>query len=774
MAAVVVAAVVVTAGLVGEAVIVRCSAMASGRVRRGDDGRRFVVADVSPDHDTSYMADHLTSDALEALREGSEFEAKAAQGRDGKGEVPDAIWASYVAMANTDGGTILLGAKEEKNGSLTPLGIQDIARVQKQFWDLVRNPQKVSADILNNEDVREVTADGCADPLLLITVPAAPRHKKPLYVGTNYKTGVYRRGYEGDYLITDEEELRRMFAESRQETRDGRVLTRMRLSDLDSDSIERYRALVREAKSRPGDERDLTSFLRMVGAWGTDEETGQDGPTLAGVLMFGKIDVIYRVMPQYIVDYREHIGVASGRWSHRIQSLDAQVTGKWSGNLFDFYRLVREQLRQGLPDPFQLVGGRRVHETIVEDALREALTNTIIHADYAIGRAILIERFPDRFEFVNPGELRIPVHQVYEGGRSDCRNRNLQRMFQMMGEGEQGGTGYPTMLGAWREKHWWPPVLVERREMPEVILTLKMQSLFSADVQAELESRFGPEVAELPREAKLALEATVLEGAVTNMRLRVLADVDSTVAAGVLRRLVAGGFLEKRGERQHSSYVLPAVAVADAKTPLAIPALSDSERRTDVPTSSDTAGELHTNGRSSAHLPAETTEAAADSAHLNREVRTFADEVHTFGDGEVHTFDHEVHTVEPVTAPRDDAKSPGDAVMAVAGELPQAKRSDLAAKIGIPEADLATLLALPKVHLVRNSGKAQTKVVEDAILDALKNRFLTAVQVGALLDRHPSGINERYLRPLARAGRLELLYPETVNHPAQAYRKKSE
>lgn len=49
----------------------------------------------------------LEPNKLEEYREGNQLEAKAAQGG-----MPDTLWDSYSAFANTDGGCILLGVKE--------------------------------------------------------------------------------------------------------------------------------------------------------------------------------------------------------------------------------------------------------------------------------------------------------------------------------------------------------------------------------------------------------------------------------------------------------------------------------------------------------------------------------------------------------------------------------------------------------------------------------------------------------------------------------------
>ena len=74
-------------------------------------------------------------DDLRSKHEDYDFEVKSAQGRDGKGEVPKSIWESYSAMANTEGGVILLGAEEDKAGGLKVLGLQNIEKVHKSLWD---------------------------------------------------------------------------------------------------------------------------------------------------------------------------------------------------------------------------------------------------------------------------------------------------------------------------------------------------------------------------------------------------------------------------------------------------------------------------------------------------------------------------------------------------------------------------------------------------------------------------------------------------------------
>ena len=66
---------------------------------------------------------------LAGLSEAYDLECKAAQGRDGRGVVPDDFWKSYSAMANADGGVILLGVQEKPRGKFQAIGLDAAEQV---------------------------------------------------------------------------------------------------------------------------------------------------------------------------------------------------------------------------------------------------------------------------------------------------------------------------------------------------------------------------------------------------------------------------------------------------------------------------------------------------------------------------------------------------------------------------------------------------------------------------------------------------------------------
>ncbi len=94
-----------------------------------------------------------------------------------------------------------------------------------------------------------------------------------------------------------------------------------------------------------------------------------------------------------------------------------------------------------------------------------------------MGAGILrIEKHDDRLCFRNPGLLRLPIEQIYEGGNSKARNPRIQNMLRMVGFGENIGSGFPKIIAAWKETGWGEPELKNKIEVDEVELVLPVSA----------------------------------------------------------------------------------------------------------------------------------------------------------------------------------------------------------------------------------------------------------------------------------------------------------
>lgn len=135
---------------------------------------------------------------LGKYRENNCIEAKKALGG-----LPKSLWESYSAFANTFGGIILLGVEELGDRSLHAVGIDDPVYMLEQIWAILGDKNRISCNILSEQDVQIETVDG--KQILFINVPRAHRKDKPVYIGGDPFTGTYRRNGDGDYHCTKEQ-----------------------------------------------------------------------------------------------------------------------------------------------------------------------------------------------------------------------------------------------------------------------------------------------------------------------------------------------------------------------------------------------------------------------------------------------------------------------------------------------------------------------------------------------------------------------------------------
>ena len=397
---------------------------------------------------------------LDQYRENNRIEAKKALGG-----LPQSIWETYSAFANTLGGILLLGVEEYGDHSLHAVDLPDPDKLIKDFWDTVNNPEKVSVNILTDKHVQKQEVDG--KHIVVITVPKAERSDKPVYIGENPFSGSYRRNGEGDYKCT-KEEIQAMLRDASIKTQDMLILENMRLEVLDYDSLHRYR--IRMKNYRPGhvwEELDDEEFLYRLGAAGRSED-GKIHPTAAGLLMFGHEYEIVKEYPYYFLDYQERMD--DERWMDRIVS----TSGDWSGNVYDFYFRVYNKLTQDVKVPFKLEGGDRIDDTPVHKALREALANCLVNADYYGRQGLVIIKDRKGVTFSNPGNFRIDVEVAKSGGISDPRNGALIKIFNLVDIGERAGSGIPNIFSVWKKHGWIAPEITESFEPERITVRLLM------------------------------------------------------------------------------------------------------------------------------------------------------------------------------------------------------------------------------------------------------------------------------------------------------------
>jgi predicted HTH transcriptional regulator len=292
---------------------------------------------------------------------------------------------------------------------------------------------------------------------------------------------------------------------------------------------------------------DDDDFLLKLGAVGRGEDEKLH-PTAAGLLMFGFEYEITREYPHYFLDYQEHFG-SSLRWTDRITS----TSGEWSGNLFGFYYKAYNKIIQNpsIEIPFKIEKGSRIDDTPIHEALREALANCLINADYYGEGGVVIKNYTDKITFENPGTLRIKMEEAISGGISSPRNSALMKMFNLLGIGERAGSGLPSIFHVWKMQNWGNPQICERFDgIERISLFLPIKSTDNGEVPIKSTDK-------TEQQKKIIIEFLRGKQNVKSTDLLAVLDVKEERIKKLLQQLVAEKLIVAEGGNRNRTYRLP-------------------------------------------------------------------------------------------------------------------------------------------------------------------------------------------------------------------------
>ena len=276
----------------------------------------------------------------------------------------------------------------------------------------------------------------------VLAVQVYPSPSRPHYLkraGTD--TGVYVR-----VGSTNRRADREMIDGLRRYAR-GEVYDEQAMPEFDSEAIDFRAASESFAPVRKLKRSDLET-LRLVG-----EHQGRKVPTIGGMLLFGK-DREHCFPDAWIQAGRfrgldkTHIADSVEIRAYSVQSVEEAIAFIQKHTLHGIeIGAVRHKQRWNLPPV----------------AVREAIINSVVHADYGQrGAPIRVAIFNNRLEVENPGLLPfgLTVEDLYHG-ISKLRNRVIGRVFHELGLIEQWGSGIQRMAAACREAGLAAPALEE-------------------------------------------------------------------------------------------------------------------------------------------------------------------------------------------------------------------------------------------------------------------------------------------------------------------------
>ena len=134
-----------------------------------------------------------------------------------------------------------------------------------------------------------------------------------------------------------------------------------------------------------------------------------------------------------------------------------------------------------LPSEGRIVGEARRDGGPLYDGIREAIINSVTYSDFQTEGVLRIDRRDNEIILRNPGLLRISADRIYNGDFTHARNRNIQKMFRMIGYGDNIGSGFQKILAAWNTLGYLRPDLKELEDVKEVWLSLPLASSSKKD-----------------------------------------------------------------------------------------------------------------------------------------------------------------------------------------------------------------------------------------------------------------------------------------------------
>lgn len=292
-------------------------------------------------------------------------------------DLPANLFETICAMLNREGGDILLGVADD--GTVQGVDASRIEIIKTNLVSLSNNPNKLDPPFILFPQMYELEGKS----IIHIQVPSSSQMHKSAGV-------VYDRSNDGDFKVTQPQQIAEIYNRKRAHYTEGIIYPAVRFEDFKPELFPKIRNLISSNNSNhPWLSLNDVSMLQMAGLWKRDPQSGQEGYTLAAVLLLGKDEVIQSALPHYKIDALVR-KIDMARYDDReyIQT-----------NLIDAYDQLMAFTAKHLPDKFYMEGDQRI--SLRTKIFREVVANLIVHREYTNARPATFIIYKDRVETEN-------------------------------------------------------------------------------------------------------------------------------------------------------------------------------------------------------------------------------------------------------------------------------------------------------------------------------------------------------------------------------------
>ena len=420
-----------------------------------------------------------------------------------KAEVVGYICKEVIAFANTKGGTLYIGVSND--GSV--VGVKNTDQVMLQLNNMIRDSIKPDVTMFVGYETQHVNDKD------IIAVTIQKGTDRPYYLSSKglKPSGVYVRNGTSSDPATDTA-IRRMIKET------------------DGDSFESMRSL----------EQNLS--FETAGKQFEKQHIPFDAAKMQTLGMIST-DGIYSNAALLLSDQcPSTIKAATFSGEDKGTFQDRREFG---GSLFQQMEELYSYLDMRNQTKATFDGLYRIDtRDYPEDALREALLNSLVHRDYSFRASTLVSVYADRIEFVSVGGLPsgIALDDIMLG-LSVCRNPKLAAIFYRLQLIEAYGTGMPKIMNAYAETKLKPKIEVSSNAFK---ITLPNRNAGTNHTQTP--------VGTLKSEEKRILDFIGSNGHIVRSDVDQLLDVSQATANRILKQMVAEGLIYQDGNGRKTKY----------------------------------------------------------------------------------------------------------------------------------------------------------------------------------------------------------------------------
>lgn len=331
------------------------------------------------------------------------------------------ILESISAFANTEGGCILVGIEEDKEGSVKNiLGINTKGKVIEGLVNEIKqNTDPVIFPSIKIERIKDRN-------MLLIEIKE--NTIKPVFA----KGKIYKRvGKTNQKLSTLE--IRELTRESVDYNFTELVCKECEIEDIDEEKIKKFIERAKEERNFNIEYKSKEDFLKKM------QMLTKNGLNYSAILLFGK------ELQKFVLQSEVRCGRFKG-----IKPLEFEDMEVIQGTLIEQLERVMEFIKRNLKLEATFDEGieRKEKWEYPLLAIKEGVTNAICHRDYSPSANVQVRIFDDRLEIWNPGTLPkgLTVNKLKSKHESKPKNKLIAKCFFLIKYIEHWGTGTNRMV----------------------------------------------------------------------------------------------------------------------------------------------------------------------------------------------------------------------------------------------------------------------------------------------------------------------------------------